>query len=94
MIKPGYKPPPNALARYSGSTSSLTNIDAGIKTRPNGVDKSITPGSSTDQSAKFASMIVSTVPEAPPRSKRTLSPILTSTPLGYFIGSTVALTRN
>src|SRR6202042_3237151 len=72
-------------SRYSGATSPLTNNDTGINTRPNGADKSMTPGSSTDQSAKLASIIVSTIPDAPPRSKRTLSPTFTSTPLGYFI---------
>src|SRR5579864_5794023 len=74
----------SSASHYSGTTSSLTNIDTGINTRPNGADKSITPGSSTDQSEKLVSIIVSTVPVAPPRSKRTLSPTLTSTPFGYF----------
>jgi hypothetical protein len=73
-------------ANYSGATSSLTNLDTGLNTRPNGPDKSITPGSSTDQSEKLVSIIVSTVPVALPRSKRTLSPTSTCAPFGDFIG--------
>jgi Phage integrase family len=41
---------------YSGATSSVTNIAAGMNTRPNGTDKSITPGSLTDQFEKSASI--------------------------------------